>query len=100
MYNHPFRFRQVPSDPAADPIVHPAAPCTQAEWIESGKQWLRPSSRILSPAGSPGASAEFVLQLSIATDIRSKDAALERAGTTCHGTTCHGTTHYGTACYT
>ncbi len=52
----------------------------QSEWVESGKPWLRPSSRILTPAGTPSSSMQFALAFSVAPNVRGKSAALYRAG--------------------
>ena len=52
----------------------------QAEWAEGGKPWLSPTSRTLAAAGSPGDTAEVAISFALADDVRSKGAALQRAG--------------------
>ena len=55
---------------------------SQAEWVEGGKPWLAPTSRVLAPAGTAGggASMQVALAFSVAADVRSKGAALLAAG--------------------
>ena len=53
----------------------------QTEWIEGGKPWLQPTSRVLSAAGSGAASRmEVAFVFSVAAGVRAKAAALEAAG--------------------